>query len=318
MKVRELEEYRAPRRSPRPLLLALLGAVVVTTALLWLVTRGRNTDAGDDDRGTDAEIEQPVTTPAVHGTDQSGTPSIDVTQVLKLARERDKVKDMAGAREHYLALVGEPLDAVTRREVETALGRIHTSMVTTPVPMPEKVDYIVKSGDSVARIAKRFGTTIDLVTQSNNIQNPRLIKIGDRYRILQGKFEIEVGRRSNSLVLRMDGKFFKRYPVGTGRFEKTPVGTFVITDKQKEPVWWRPDGKEIAFGDSQNILGTRWMAIRATGDTLPVRGYGVHGTWDDNSIGKSESAGCIRMHNRDVEQLYTLVTVGTPVKIADW
>ena len=60
------------------------------------------------------------------------------------------------------------------------------------------------------------------------------------------------------------------------------------------------------------------MAIRATGDTLPVRGYGIHGTWDDNSIGKSESAGCIRMHNRDVEELYTLVTVGTPVEIKDY
>ncbi len=318
MKVRELEEFRAPRR--RPWLLLIVIGVTVVAVVSWFLLRDNKPDGDEEERGENVAVETVADTerPRDAGSRTRPAPSVDVTRLLKEARERDKVKDFAGARECYLELTDEPLDAVTRREVESALGRIHTSLVMTPSPMPEKVDYIVKSGDSVARIAKKFGTTIDLISQSNRIKNPRLIKIGDRYRILQAKLSIEVGKRSNKLVLLMNGKFFKRYPVGTGKFGKTPVGTFVVTDKQKDPVWWRPDGKEIPFGDPQNILGSRWMAIRATGDTLPVRGYGIHGTWDDNSIGKSESAGCIRMHNRDVEELYTLVTVGTPVEIKDY
>jgi lipoprotein-anchoring transpeptidase ErfK/SrfK len=59
------------------------------------------------------------------------------------------------------------------------------------------------------------------------------------------------------------------------------------------------------------------MTLRATGSTPDVRGYGIHGTWDESTIGKSESAGCIRMKNRDVEELYVLLPPGTPVTIGE-
>ena len=57
------------------------------------------------------------------------------------------------------------------------------------------------------------------------------------------------------------------------------------------------------------------MSIKATGKTPPVKSLGIHGTWDDDSIGKRESAGCVRMHNKDVEEVFALVPVGTPVQI---
>jgi lipoprotein-anchoring transpeptidase ErfK/SrfK len=46
-------------------------------------------------------------------------------------------------------------------------------------------------------------------------------------------------------------------------------------------------------------------------------GYLIHGTNDDNedSIGQAVSHGCVRMHNDDLEMLYNLVDVGTPVFI---
>jgi lipoprotein-anchoring transpeptidase ErfK/SrfK len=85
-------------------------------------------------------------------------------------------------------------------------------------------------------------------------------------------------------------------------------------------VWYRPDGKEIPYTgkpDGDNILGTRWMNLRPTGETPRLKGYGIHGTWDNNSIGKAESAGCIRMRNEDVEELFMLVPENTPVVITD-
>jgi len=60
------------------------------------------------------------------------------------------------------------------------------------------------------------------------------------------------------------------------------------------------------------------MSIKASGSGTPdVKGYGIHGTWDDSSIGKAESAGCIRMRNQDVEQLFVLVPMGTVVTITE-
>ena len=46
-------------------------------------------------------------------------------------------------------------------------------------------------------------------------------------------------------------------------------------------------------------------------------GYGIHGTWDTNSIGKQATAGCIRLLNDDVAELYLILPIGTIVAIRD-
>jgi lipoprotein-anchoring transpeptidase ErfK/SrfK len=65
------------------------------------------------------------------------------------------------------------------------------------------------------------------------------------------------------------------------------------------------------FGTTQRrymgTLGTRRLDL---GD-----GYGIHGTDEPQSIGRSVSHGCVRMLNKDVEQLYPMVPVGTAVYI---
>jgi len=48
-----------------------------------------------------------------------------------------------------------------------------------------------------------------------------------------------------------------------------------------------------------------------------VRGYGIHGTWEPETIGKAASAGCIRLLNSEIEELFNLVPLGTEVTIAE-
>jgi hypothetical protein len=48
---------------------------------------------------------------------------------------------------------------------------------------------------------------------------------------------------------------------------------------------------------------------------LSVKGYGIHGTNVQSSVGKVASHGCFRMKKKDVEELYTLVQVGDAVSI---
>jgi len=102
----------------------------------------------------------------------------------------------------------------------------------------------------------------------------------------------------------------KEYAIGTGEYQKTPLGDFKIRDKIVDPPW-----KTIPYGDPRNVLGTRWMGLVNEGDT--VRGYGIHGTWEPETIGKSVSQGCIRMNNEDVEELFKIVPIGTPVKLIE-
>jgi lipoprotein-anchoring transpeptidase ErfK/SrfK len=234
---------------------------------------------------------------------------------LGKASQLEDADNLVEARDYYLAMLSTPLRMADRSEVERRLGQVSTKLLLTPRQMPEKKDHVVQRGESLDKIARKYGTTVELVQISNRLSNAGRIRAGDVLRVFAGKFRLEVSKSRNDLIVYLGDRFFKRYSVGTGKFGKTPEGTFEITERIKEPAWWRPDGKGVPYGDKENILGTRWMTLRATGTTPDVRGYGIHGTWQPESIGKAESAGCIRMKNEDVEEMFTLMPVGTPVTI---
>ena len=95
-----------------------------------------------------------------------------------------------------------------------------------------------------------------------------------------------------------------------GKLGNNGKSLFKITSRIENPPWYRGDGKTIPFGDPENILGTHWLGLN-------VPGYGIHGTWDTNSIGKQASAGCVRLLNDEVAELFIMLPIGTPVTIHD-
>ncbi len=238
----------------------------------------------------------------VAGTD----PAADSVQA---ARALFQARQFALARERAFQALEAARDPAVRRAAEDVLGEIHTAMVFSPAPMPEKTDYVIQPGDRLATIARRFGCTVELLMKGNGLKG-EVIRPGDRLRVLTGSFSVEVDKSDNELVLRLNDRFFKRYRVGTGEYDKTPTGEFTITDRIAQPTWWRPDGRAVPYGDKENVLGTHWLSLN-------VPGYGIHGTWEPETIGRSVSAGCIRLLNEDIEELFTLLPVGTPVVIHD-
>jgi lipoprotein-anchoring transpeptidase ErfK/SrfK len=109
------------------------------------------------------------------------------------------------------------------------------------------------------------------------------------------------------LALLEDGQLLKVYTVAVGRHETpSPDGEFTIINHAVDPIY-RHEGKEVAPGKS-NPLGTRWMGLSA-------KGYGIHGTNVQSSVGKVASHGCFRMKKKDVEELYRLVQVGDAVSV---
>ncbi|MGH3015278.1 MAG: L,D-transpeptidase [Gaiellaceae bacterium] len=104
------------------------------------------------------------------------------------------------------------------------------------------------------------------------------------------------------------------FPVATGMAAyPTPLGSFRIATKQRNPWWypppagWAAGAKPIPPGPG-NPLGTRWMGLN-------VGAVGIHGTPDAASIGYSASHGCIRMRIPNAEWLFERVRIGTPVFI---
>jgi lipoprotein-anchoring transpeptidase ErfK/SrfK len=196
------------------------------------------------------------------------------------------------------------------------LSKINIEIYMSDMPSPQKKLYTIQEGDSLIRIAKKFHTTVEAVQKSNGLNpaNP-IIFPGKTLYIYQGDWSIKVSKSKFRLYLYNGKKLFKIYNIGVGRQGRTPEGEFVITNKQKHPIWYN-EGRAIAYGTKENVLGTRWMAIKPTGKTNQhLRGYGIHGTWKPETIGTKSSNGCIRMKNDEVDELFTIVPYKTFVTI---
>ena len=176
-------------------------------------------------------------------------------------------------------------------------------------PKQKNAEYVVKPGDFLYAIARKFNTTVALIKKMNGLESDT-IHPGQKLKISVAKFSILVDKSENTLVLKRDGEVFKTYSVATGKDNSTPVGVVTIVDKMVKPVWTKP-GVRLVMPDSEEYeLGERWLSVS-------MKGYGIHGTNDEASIGKQLTAGCVRMRNEDVIELYDLVSIGTEVEIVD-
>jgi lipoprotein-anchoring transpeptidase ErfK/SrfK len=88
----------------------------------------------------------------------------------------------------------------------------------------------------------------------------------------------------------------------------SPTGVYQIVNTIADPTLYTK-GKIVPPGKC-NPLGTRWLG-------LSRKGYGIHGTNRPSSIGRNASHGCIRMRNREVEELFKMVAVGEKVELYD-
>ena len=117
-----------------------------------------------------------------------------------------------------------------------------------------------------------------------------------QYPIPPEGYSIEVDLDRKVLTLKRFTEIINAYRVAVGTpSTPTPVGDWQIIQKTRNP---------------GGPFGTRWMRIN-----VPWGGYGIHGTNDPESIGQAASRGCIRMFNEQVNELYDIVPLGTPVKI---
>jgi lipoprotein-anchoring transpeptidase ErfK/SrfK len=118
---------------------------------------------------------------------------------------------------------------------------------------------------------------------------------------------IVVSIPDRKLALIEDGRVVKVYRVAVGaEVSPSPTGALTIVHRVSQPTYYRP-GIVIPPGKS-NPLGTRWIG-------LSTPGYGIHGTNQPESVGRNASHGCIRMRNRDVEDLFERVRAGDAVEM---
>jgi lipoprotein-anchoring transpeptidase ErfK/SrfK len=127
---------------------------------------------------------------------------------------------------------------------------------------------------------------------------------------------IVVKTNERRLYFVMPGGKAVRYVVGVGRDGKKWYGSAYIASKHRNPDWSPPAEVKrdnprlpdvIKGGTPQNPMGVAALVLSGDGQ------YAIHGTNRPESVGRFVSYGCIRMHNRDIADLYDRVSFGTPV-----
>lgn len=90
---------------------------------------------------------------------------------------------------------------VTKKITEKKTVTDNKGAPTTPIDPGTGTEYVVKKGDTLSAIAKRYGTTVDALLKANpNIKNPNLIKVGQVI-IIPGKPEVDPGFDGSDILL---------------------------------------------------------------------------------------------------------------------
>ena len=228
--------------------------------------------------------------------------------LLKLGEVDEAQQKWVEARDAYRKLLEKFPDSSLVATTQTRLGAVNISLLFSSTLTDSDVLYEVKPGDTLGKIASTQGTTTELLKRANSLTRD-VIQANRKLKVPKGHFTIVVDKSQNELLLTENNKFVKTYRVATGKNNSTPIGTFKIMTKIPNPVWYK-QGAVVPAESPENVLGTRWMGIDKPG-------YGIHGSVDPNAIGQQVTAGCVRMNNKDVEELFAIVPMGTEVTIVD-
>jgi len=232
----------------------------------------------------------------------------NIAEMLSLAKSFEERQNLKEARTIYQKLITEAPNSNLVSSWQKKLEDLNIRLLFSPTLTEKSITYEIQPKDTLAKIAKKFNTTADLILRSNNLKSNKILP-GKKIKIFNRPLSILVDKSQSTLILKADEEIIKTYIVSTGINNSTPVGNFKIVNKLVDPTWFK-DGTAIPASSPENILGSRWMGF-------DLAGYGIHGTNEPATLGKQVTQGCVRMSNQDVEELYTIVPTGTEVAIVE-
>jgi len=224
------------------------------------------------------------------------------------ARQFEAKGSLLEAKLFYQKLVNEFPESPDVEGWQKKAEEINIKLLFSSAATPKSIFYQIRPGDTLNKIAREHKTTTELIMKSNNIKDSLIIP-GRPIKIWSAPFNILVNKSQNILLLKSEEEIFKTYVVSTGKNNCTPVGTFKIINKLTDPTWFKA-GAIVPPQSAENVLGTRWMGF-------DLAGYGIHGTTEPKELGKQVTQGCVRLSNSDVEELYSIIPVGTEVTVMD-
>jgi len=226
------------------------------------------------------------------------------------------------------AMLSGTLSGQDSYDAFNALAQISSQLFLTPVFNAGDttcMQYTVEANDSLEKIVRRnkIGCDWRLIARLNNIKKPESIQVGKRLKLPKGPFSAVVWKRDYRIDICVgegaDRVIVASMPVGLGEANGTPTGMFKVRSGSKllNPEWTHPvTGQRYAADDPANPIGEHWLGLEGTEEkTSSLKGYGIHGTVELDSIGQNRSLGCVRLLAGDVALVWECLGDGATVEI---
>ena len=212
------------------------------------------------------------------------------------------------ARDALMAFIQRYPNGQHFEEAKDLLGAINTDILFSPVPSPEKQEYIVKKGDVIARVAQKMKTTPELIMRTNNL-NSTMLRIGEKLLISAPEFSLFIQTKPKLIVLLNHGNFFKQYHIQEEKLP--PKQPSRVVTKVAEVMAWK-DGKRVGFGTREYQVSTRWIRLAHPAYTI----YAVPDAFHPAANQAPPPLG-LAISASDAEELSSLVNGKTPVTITE-
>lgn len=209
----------------------------------------------------------------------------------------------SAARELWAEFLRKHPGSPKAGEVRSYIGPLNSAELFSATSGPGKTVHTVASGDSLFKIAKKYGTTVELVAKANNLTNT-MLQVGQQLVVPQTDMKVEVDRAGGTLVLLNRDEFFRAYPLLSSRLPALKEGSTAQCTVVENVV--EAGGKKMVFGDKNYSAGRRTVVLSPPGMAVLSVPDGTPASEFPSGLVVSPS---------DLDEIFVLLRRGVPVTI---
>lgn len=237
---------------------------------------------------------------------------------LDAVRKKLDEGKLAEAHAALSALYGNAnLPADQARQISTLLDQLAGTVIYSRKHYLEPA-YFAQQGDTLERIALRYNVPWQLLARINGLMPPgassgdiaakdQPLPVGMELKVVRGPFEAVVHTDRHELTLMLENRYAGRFPIGVGRDLPRVDGNYTVRDKTPNAPYNIADGIASSPNDPRNPPSSPWIGLT---DRI-----GIHAAPGPQAIGRDDNRGAICVGERDLQDLYGILSVGSRVTI---
>lgn len=276
------------------------------------------TDAGSN--ATDARAPNLQNNPYIQGRSQGKTASRSSEGRTKRESERigEQAYERARTRAKSLIAEGDYHDALSALSVfyqsPDLTAEQHRELLDLLDPLAARViysrdhsledPYVVGRNETLMDIAEQYHVPYQLLQKINGIEDPKVLLPGSELKVVPGPFRADVDLNNQELTLFLGELYAGRFPITLGSDPKPKQGKFQVRDKQHDKTYFSLNGRTIPGNSPANPFGGVWVDL---GQEVCI-----HGSAEQKA---GEKQGCISLSPQDADDVYSILSVGSKVRV---